>query len=92
MKCIKPHSFKQETQHISETQTLPLENCSGLITNYVYVTDKKTEEYGEDRYEKTFTCYSQMHRFKSEQNCDNENRCNSRYVLRKQDSTYDEVA
>jgi len=56
------------------------------------VTDKNSEQYGEVRYEKTFTCYYKMHRFESEQNRGNENRCNSRYVLRKQDSTYDEVA
>jgi len=60
-----------------------LNNAGGLIRNYVYATDNNTEEYEEDRYEKTVTCHSQTYRFKIEQNCGNENRCNSRYVLRK---------
>lgn len=89
LRNVQSNSFKQETQHINETQALPLEECSGLRRNCAYATDKKIEQYEEDRYAKTFTCYSQTHRFKNEQNRGNENRCNSRYVLRKQKSTYD---
>jgi hypothetical protein len=92
VKCIKVQFWTRNAAHQWHTQALPLEECSGLIRNRVYATDKKTEQCEEERYAKTFTCYSQMHRIESEQNCDNENRCNSRYVLRKQDSTYDEVA
>ena len=54
--------LKQETQHIRQTQALPLEQCSGLIRNSVCATGKKTEQYV---YEITFTFYCQMHRFKS---------------------------
>jgi hypothetical protein len=79
-------------KHTSGAQALPLEQCSGLIRTYVFATDMNTEQYEKDCYGKTFTCYSQMHRFKSDQNCGNENSCNPRYALRKQDSTYDEVA
>jgi hypothetical protein len=45
---VQSYSFKQETQHISETEALPLEQCSGLIRNSEYATDKRSEQNEED--------------------------------------------